>query len=240
MALLRRTGAAALLTLALAPAPSAAQTDGRVGQVILAAPQVTGRREGRPPDELRKQSPVFEKMEVKTSAHAGTRIAINTDLPQKGMVALGPRTTVELTRRLVNQALGLEKMSWLVKLGQFWLALVPPPEGAALQEGEYLIETPDKTQIRLQGTSVAVEVARDGTTTVWVLEGEVTVTTPAGGAPVRVPAGYRMRVRHGRPSPPVRFGRPGGAAPPLLPNPWTTIFPDPPHLSLRQLRDLPK
>lgn len=238
MALLRRTGAAALLVFALAPASSAAQTDPQqVGQVVLAAPRVTGRYGGRPPGELRKQSPVFVNMEVETFAQAGTRIAINTDLPRKGMVVFGPLTTVEFTQRLVNQALGLKEMSWLVKLGQFRLALLPPPAGAALEEGEYLIETPDKTQIRLRGTDVVVRVARDGTTTVWVLEGEVEVKAASGGM-VQVPAGYRTRVRrHGVPERPVPFVQGTEPQPDLPAPPGETLFPDPPRLELRL--DLP-
>lgn len=240
MELLRRSGIWLLLLCALGPASLEAQEQ-RVGRVVQAAPQVTGRLAGRRTD-LRQHPDVFLKMEVETARSAGARIAINPGLKQQGMVALGPRTIVQLTENFVNQVLGLEKMSWLVKLGQFRLALLPPPPGSDLEAGEYLITTPGGTKIRLRGTDVAVQVDRNGTVTVWVIEGVVEVTTPEGGEPVRVAAGYRCRVpRRGRPEPPVRFDQGGGGPGPVLfPHPGETIFPDPPNFNLRAIRlDLP-
>jgi hypothetical protein len=237
MALLTRI-VAALWLLGLAAAPAAAQGD-RVGEIADRKITVKGRRGDGPQADLKKGDPVFVGTEVQTLARAGVRIAINRNLPQKGAVVLGPKTIVELTERLVNEVLGLQKISWLVKLGQFRLALLPPPPNAGLGEGEYLIETPEGTKIRLRGTDVAVQVDRNGTTTVWVIEGEVTVEA-ADHDPVQVSTGYRTRVRPGRaPEPPVPFGpsdgRPG---PGLFPIPGETIFPDPPGLSLGRL-DLP-
>jgi hypothetical protein len=206
---------------------------------------VSGRRGGGPAAVLKERSAVFEGMVVETSAGAGARIAINRDLrQQQGMVILGPRTIVLLTERRINEALGLARISWLVKLGQFRLALFPPPPGAPLEEGEYEIVTSDQTVIRLQGTDVAVNVDRRGTTTVWVIEGEVTVEAARDRGPVQVPAGHRIRVtRRGRLERPVRFERTGGPGPafPPQPHPQETIFPDPPRLDLRRLRlDLPR
>jgi hypothetical protein len=240
MELLRRSSACLLLLFALGSVSLSAQ-ERRVGRVVQAAPQVTGRLAGQKID-LKQHPEVFLRMEVETTRRAGARIAINPDLKQQqGMVALGPRTIVELTEHFVNQALGLEKMSLLVKLGQFRLALLPPPPGSDLEEGEYLITTPGGTKIRLRGTDVAVQVDRDGTVTVWVLEGEVEVTAAAGEMR-RVPAGYRTRVRPGRgPEPPVRFGPSEGPGPGVFPHPGETIFPDPPGLNLRAIRlDLPQ
>ena len=129
-----------------------------------------GRRGDGPRPTLKKEIRSSSGMEIETFARAGARIAINRDLrQQQGTVILGPKTVVELTERLVNEARGLAKMSWLVKLGQFRLALKPPPQDAPLAEGEYMINTPDGTEIRLQGTDVAVQVDRNGTTTVWVM-----------------------------------------------------------------------
>lgn len=243
MALLTRTGAAFLLLLGYGAVTTAAQQDRPVGQVVSAAPTVNGRRGSGPPALLKEKSAVFKDMEVETSAGAGARIAINRDLrQQQGTVILGPRTVVLLTERLVNEALGLARISWLVKLGQFRLALFPPPPGAPLAAGEYTIVTADRTVIRLRGTDVAVKVDRRGTTTVWVIEGEVTVEAP-DRSPVPVPAGYRLRVsRRGRLAGPVRFERTAGTGPiPPYPHPGETIFPDPPRLDLRRLRlDLPR
>lgn len=240
MALLRRAGAGVLLLFALGSVSLSAQ-ERRVGRVVQAAPRVTGRLAGQSTD-LKQRPEVFLGMEVETALKAGARIAINPDLKRQGMVVLGPGTTVAFTEHLVSQTLGLAKMSWLVKLGQFRLALLPPPPGAPLEEGEYTIITPDQTVVRLRGTDVAVQVDRWGTLTVWVIEGEVTVETPESGGPVRVAAGYRSRVRrHGRPERPVRFVEADGPAPPLSWHPGETIFPDPPGLDLRRLRlDLPQ
>lgn len=237
-----RSGAAALLLCSLAAASAAAQGDGRAGEVVQAAPRVEGRRADIRPAELKPSSPVFVGMEIETFPKAGALIAINRDLPQqRGAVTLGSRTIVELTERLVNEAGGLVKISWLVKLGQFRLALLPPPPGAPLGEGEYMIKTPDGTEIRLQGTDVAVQVDKNGTTTVWVMEGEVTVAAAAGGV-IQVPAGYSTTVRPGlEPEIPVRIGTAGGPpGPGLSPPPGETIFTDPPSLDLRAIRlDLP-
>lgn len=235
MALLTRI-VAALWLLGLAAAPAAAQGD-PVGEIADRKITVKGRRENAPQTDLKKGDPIFLGMEVETLARAGARIAINRNLPQKGAVALGSKTTVKFTERLVNEALGLQKISWLVKLGQFRLALLPPPPGSGLEEGEYLIEAPGGVKIRLQGTDVVVQVERNGTVTVWLIEGEAAVT--AVEQSVRVPTGYRTRVRPGRaPEPPVPFGPADGPGPGLFPIPGETIFPDPPRLSLGRL-DVP-
>lgn len=245
MALLKRFGAAVLLC-ALGALPAAAQAT-EVGRVTRAAPEVKGRHNG-PPQPLQVHAAVFQGMEVETFRRAGARIAINTHLPhRKGMVVLGPRTRVEFTDYVVDAARGLPvEMSWRVKLGNFRVALWPRPEGSPPGEGEYVIRTgpeddPRSTEIRMAGTDVAVSVARNGATTVWVLDGEVTVKGPAG-EPVQVPAGYRTRVpRHGRPEPPVRFDRTPEPLPDLLPHSGEVLFPDPPRLDLRRLRlDLPQ
>jgi hypothetical protein len=230
---------AALWLLGLAAAPAAAQGD-RVGEIVDRKITVKGRRGNDPRTDLKKGDPVFVGMEVQTLARAGVRIAINRNLPQKGAVVLGPKTIVDFTERLVNEALGLQKISWLVKLGQFRLALLPPPPGSGLEEGEYLITTPQGTEIRLQGTDVAVQVDRNGTVTVWVIEGEVAVKA-VDYDPVQVPAGHRTRVRPGRaPEPPVPFGPADGPGPGVFPNPGETIFPDPSRLNLRSIRlDVP-
>jgi hypothetical protein len=184
---------------------------------------------------------VYVGMEIETFPKAGARIAINRDLrQQQGTVILGSKTLVQLTERLVSEAQGLAKMSWLVKLGQFRLALNPPPPGAPPREGEYMIETPGGAKIRLQGTDVAVQVDKNGTTTVWVLEGEVEVTAAAGGV-ARVPAGFSTRVRPGlAPEPPAPIGPAEGPARGLAPRPEESIFSDPPRLDLQAIRlDLP-
>jgi hypothetical protein len=240
MALLKRIGAAALLLLGFGEIPAPAQ-EAQVGKIADRKIMVKGRRGDSPQAELKKGDAVFVGMEVQTFAGAGARIAINRDLrQQRGAVVLGPKTIVKFTGRLVNEALGLAKMSWFARLGQFRLAILPPPPGSGLEEGEYLIETPGGAKIRLQGTDVAVQVDRNGTVTVWVIEGEAEVTTAAGGR-VQVPAGYRTRVRPGHaPEPPVRFGPADGPGPGVFPNPAETIFPDPPRLDLRSIRlDLP-
>ena len=196
----KRIGVAVLLC-GLGALSAAAQ---EVGQVVRVAPEVDGRRNGQT-SRLVVLSPVFQGMQVETYRRAGARIAINTDLPQrKGMMVLGPETRVELVEYVVNLARGL-KMSVLVKLGQYRLAFLPPPEGAALEKGQYLIETPNKTQIRMTGTDVAVQVEADGTTIIRVLEGEATVKGQEG-VWVRIPAGYQVRVpRQGQPQPLIQF-----------------------------------
>jgi len=221
MALLTRIGAAALLLWGLEAAPAAAQVRESVGTVVRTAPEVKWRLGKGPQEDLKDKASAFVGMEIKTFANAGARIVLNRDLQQRGTVILGSKTTVELTERLVNEAGGLVKMSWLVKLGQFRLFLFPPPPGAPPREGEYMIRTPgpDGTEIRLQGTDVAVQVDKNATTTIWVMEGEVTVTTAAGGV-IQVPAGYSTRVRPGREPEPLARIRPDcwtGARPPAAP-----------------------
>jgi hypothetical protein len=240
MALLTRAGAAALALFALGPA-AASRGEQPVGQVAMAAPQVEGIQNGRR-DKLQARSPVFENMGIQTFARAGARILINTDLPaRKGAILLGPETEIELLERSLTMARSLKRLRLLVQLGQFRLALLPREADALPGEGECLIFTPAGDQIQLSGTDVAVQVARDGTLTIWVIEGEVEVKAAAGGVR-RVSAGHRTRVRPGRePEPPVPFVAVAGPAPgPPIP-PGERIFPDPPHLDLRELRlDLPQ
>jgi len=240
MALLTRAGAAALALYVLGPA-AASRGEQPVGQVAMAAPQVEGIRNGRR-DKLQERSPVFEKMGIQTFARAGARILINTDLPErKGTIVLGPDTQIDLIERSLTQARSLQRLGWLVRLGQFRLALLPRDSNTPPGEGECLIYTPAGDQVQLKGTDVAVQVARDGTLTVWVIEGEVEVKAAAGGVR-RIPAGQRTRVRPGgEPEPPVPFVAIAGpgSSPPTPPG--ETIFPDPPHPDLRELRlDLPQ
>jgi hypothetical protein len=248
MALLTRTGAAALALFAVGPV-AVAQVDRPVGQVAQAAPQVEGRHDGKVealhgPDKKASQnaSPVYEKMEITTSAGAGARILINTDLPKrKGVVILGPETRIQLTERSLTLARSLKTLNWLVKLGQFRLALRPRDPNDPPDVGECFIYTLAHDFVRLTGTDVAVEVAPDGTLTVWVIEGEVEVTAAAGGMK-RIPAGYRTRVRPGHdPEPPVHFTEIDGPGPGLPLHHEERIFSDPPRLDLRTLRlDLPQ
>ncbi len=235
MALLTRLGAPFFVVLGLA-AVAAAEEAPRVGEVVQVAPKVEGRL-GERTAELKPQEPVYVDMEIETHRRAGARLSLSAG-SRKGGLVLGSRTILQCTRYVVDLALGREEMSWLARLGQFRMFFDPPVEGAPLREGEYLIETPT-ARIRLLGTDLVVQVDKDGTTTVWVIEGEVEVTGKAG-AELRVPAGSGTRVRPGRaPEPPRRFDRAGNPSEPGPPaHPEETIFPDPPRLDLVSL-DLP-
>ncbi|HKH44797.1 MAG TPA: hypothetical protein VKM72_09050 [Thermoanaerobaculia bacterium] len=224
-------------------AACASAKGGGVGEVIDRKVVVKGWRGNDPKTDLKKGDPVFVGTEVQTFADAGARIAINTDLEKrKGVIILGPETQIVLQERALTEARRLKKLSWLIKLGQFRLALWPRDPEDPADEGQCLIYTAAGDLIELTGTDVVVKVDRDGTLTVWVIEGEVTVKAADRGEPVRVPAGHGTRVRPGRePEAPARFGpadgRPG---PGPLPIPEETIFPDPPYFDLRDIRlDLP-
>jgi hypothetical protein len=181
-------------------------------------------------------------MGIQTFARAGARISITTDLPaRKGMIVLGPETEIELLERSLTAARSLKRLSLLVRLGQFRLALWPRQPNTPPGEGECLLYTPAGDQMQLKGTDVALQVARGGTLTVWVIEGEVEVKAAAGGVR-RIPAGHRTRVRPGHePEPPVPFVAIDGRGPSPHTPPGERIVPDPPWLDLRELRlDLPQ
>ena len=243
MALLRRCPVLALVALALAvwSARSAFAADEVVGKVVRVAPRVEGRSGGGAPRALKPPDPVQKGMRVRTSARAGARIAINTDLKVKpGAVILGPDTDVVFTDFVLDRARGIPtKMSWLVQLGQFRVALLPG--GTAPGEGEYWIETPNGT-IRMAGTDVYVSVPHPWITYVYVIEGEVTVEAK-NGRTVQLGAGQWTTIpRGGPPADPTSVPPGSGWLPidPRNPDSWP-LLPDPPNIDVRRFElDLPK
>jgi hypothetical protein len=243
MALLRRCFALAILVLTLSTGSGnhVWAAEQKVGEVVQAAPRVEGRSGGAPPQSMDKKGARVEKgMTVNTSRKASAQIAIDTDSKVKrGTVLLGPNTEVVFTDFVVDRARGIPtKMSWLVQLGQFRVALLPG--GTAPGEGEYWIQTPTGT-IRMAGTDVYVNVPHPWVTYVYVIEGEVTVEA-RNGRTVQVRAGQWTTIpRGGPPADPTNVPPGGGWLPvdPRKPDEW--LLPDPPNFDGGRFQlDLPK
>ena len=182
-------------------------------------------------------------MRVLTGKASGARIAIGK---LQGAVRMGPESEIELNRAIVDLATGVvRELDFWTQLGQLrFLFFRPPPDesrrvlGAAPREVKILL--PTGAYIHLLGTDVQVEVAPDGSTKVFVIEGAVTVTS-RNGATVRVEAGQWTWIGiDGPPRPPEPFGD-GTDAPGPGPFPGDErIPPDPPRLDPRPVPDLPK
>jgi hypothetical protein len=180
--------------------------------------------------------------EVRTHRGAGAKVTVGP--PRTGgRIDLGPETRVVFEQWLFDAANDrIAEAGWRLQVGYLRAFFTPTPEG----KREVWITTPTVKRIRLIGTALQVEVAPDGTTLVWVIEGEARVETEAGGeaAAITVPAGMWTVIARGRPPAPATPFDPGTAAQspdargPAFPSP---VFTEPPELDIRRLRlDLPK
>jgi hypothetical protein len=208
-----------------------------VGRVVQVAPEVTSgiagqenRKSYRP---LVKKAKVMLGTEVVTGKRAGARIRVGTEGGPTGTVDVGPRSEF-LFEEWIPQAVG-GKASLAVQIG-FLFAYFQPRTG---DQSQLITITTPSGVLYVKGTVVGLEVAPDGSTSVFVLEGTVSVVSKAGGE-VTVAAGNQTRVAMGQaPTPPAPFSpSPGGPAPGLANRSWIL---DPPLVDLDDPRlDLPK
>jgi len=230
---------ALLLGLAwLALTPAAAQ--GKiVGHVVGLAPAVAGQvtEPPGPSQDLHPGDGVVEDMEVATGKRAGANVTVEG--PKRGAVRLAAETRVVFKRWVINAAQG-EDIPFSVQIGHFLAAFAPHPD----DKHTVYIDTPT-ARIRLEGTLIDVQVAPDGSTSVFVVEGAATVTATAGGA-VHLTAGTRTEVSPGlppslpAPANPLTGTLSPPAAGPAFHGPGFVIT-DPPRLDLRELQlDLPR
>jgi hypothetical protein len=188
---------------------------------------------GAPGAEIRKGT------EVQTGKKASALFAVGTRPSMRGMLKLGPESRVIFEKWVVNAATGGE-IGLDFRLGDLLVAFVSPKNDIQLEPGvEKWIETPT-VRIRLHGTMVAVKVEKNGTTSVFVLEGNATVESNAGGT-VELPAGTQTTVRPGESPTAAAPIDPGNAIAGLDPLPDGHSFSDPPLANLLNLNlDLPK
>jgi hypothetical protein len=138
-------------------------------------------------------------------------------------------------RWLVNAAQG-QDIPFLVQIGQILAAFTPHQD----DKHAVYIDTPT-AHIYLEGTLIDVQVAPDGSTSVFVIEGAAKVTSTAGGQ-VHLAAGTRTEVVPGQPPTPPAPADPGtGTLSPAASGPRAGVIVDPPQLDLRALQlDLPR
>ena len=180
---------------------------------------------------------------VRTSVPpSGGAVAGRGAPPFRGALIMGASSKVVVEEWLVEQATR-PKVTLRALLGDILVVFPPRPPSQA--EGKVQIETPAGI-LDLHGTALCLRVAPDGTTLVAVLEGEVTVTSKAGGK-VRVAQGSWTQLAPGQPpSPPSPLDpRIGTLSPhaggPAFTKPGETQIPDPPFIDLERLgSDLPK
>jgi len=233
-----RTLALALGLTFFVPMAAAGQP---VGHVCKANPTVLGTPPDQPiPIQLKQPDPVLMDMDVETLKQASASVTIEG--PARGMVKLGPESKVRFERWVANAANG-QDIPFFVQVGHFLAAFTPrsPDDRHTVR-----IKTPNGTTIRLEGTLIDVQVAPDGSTSVYVIEGAATVTSKSG-AKVHLTAGTRTVVNPGQPPTPPAPADPGTGtlSPPAADGkfhgPGTTVIVDPPWLRPQDLQlDLPR
>jgi hypothetical protein len=196
----------------------------RVGEVAWVVRDVTATPPGGAAAPLAANDPVLLAHEITTGERSGAGIAF----APRGALTLDAGARVTIDRDVYDQATGASESAVSVFLGKVRLFL------SDAFRGSFEVDTPAAT-IGVKGTALLVGVEPDGTTQVWVLEGDpddVTVTSKAGGSLV-LAAGFTTTVAPGRaPTPPVPFDEASGvtaavALPPPLP-PVPGLPDDPP------------
>jgi len=255
--------------MSAAPVPAGAAPDTpRVGRLVTLTPEVSGKMpEQRQPGPLNWRDEVCEHMEVATQAAARAQILIGgrpapcgaaalrlpvpggtpplggaqAPLSLRGALIMGPNSRVVFERWLIDVA--RPEMTLRAQLGEYLVYIMPRPTGLAAGKVQIVTRT---ATIDLHGTALCLRVAPDGTTSVAVLEGEVTVRGAGGGSPVRVPQGSGTAVAPGRsPQPPSPLSTHAGtlaphAGGPAFTMPGEVLVTQPPNLVLGRLLNLPK
>jgi hypothetical protein len=215
--------AAAAVTGAAAAAAQPAPGE-RVGEVAWVERDVTGTPPGGAAAPLAANDPVLLAHEITTGERSGAGIAF----APRGALTVAADTRLVVDRDRYDQATGESESAVSVFLGKVRLFL------SDAFRGSFEVDTPTAT-IGVKGTALVVGVGPDGTTQVWVLEGDaddVTVASKAGGSLV-LEAGFTTTVAPDRaPTPPVPFDEASGvtaavALPPPLP-PVPGLPDDPP------------
>jgi hypothetical protein len=218
--LLAASPAVALATAA--PAPIV------VGKVAYLIPTLSGTMPNGPTMALAKLDDVRPDMTLATAARASAQIVFVGGV--KGTLIMGADSKVVFDQWVVWQGTRSE-IGFQTLVGKFLVFFLPQTQGHAA--GKVTIKTPAGT-LELHGTAVCVEVAPNGTTTIAVLEGLVTLKGAVGGE-VQLPQGAWTRVVPGEPPAVQSHGAPAFDLPAHL------LVEDPPHLDLRRLvLDLPK
>jgi hypothetical protein len=185
-----------------APAPT------RVGTLLLGKPEVDGTMPNEPRVRLADLAEVKLMMEVATGPGARARIAIDGGPAIRGALVIGPKSRVVFVKWVVDQVTRPE-VGFRTQVGDFQFYFKRRPLGVLA--GTVSIDTP-AGPIKLTGTAVCLRVELDGTTTVAVLEGEVTA-----GSKVRVLKGSQTRVAS------------------AFTSATAHLVEDPPHLDLQRL-----
>ncbi|MDY7091509.1 MAG: FecR domain-containing protein [Acidobacteriota bacterium] len=194
-----------------------------VGLMVEVVEQVTGTPAGGTAAALAVTDPVLLDMAVETGPASYGAMTFG----QAGSLQLGAETRMVISRQVVDAATGESDSLLSMLLGKVRLAL------SDVFRGLVEIDTPTAT-IGVKGTTLVVAVAPSGDTTVWVLEGEVEVTSKAGGRTLILTAGDSAVVSRGRPAAgPTPFDPESGVAavrvlPPVLAEPSEQVPEDPP------------
>lgn len=194
-----------------------------VGLMVEVVEQVTGTPAGGTAAAMAVADPVLLDMAVETGPASYGAMTFGS----AGSLQLGAQTRMVISRQVVDAATGESDSFLSMLLGKVRLALSDAFRG--LVE----IDTPTAT-IGVKGTTLVVAVAPSGDTTVWVLEGEVEVTSKAGGRTLVLTAEDFAVVSRGRPAVgPTPFDPESGVAavrvlPPVLAEPSEQAPEDPP------------
>jgi quercetin dioxygenase-like cupin family protein len=208
----------------------------KIGEVVQVAREVRHGLDGAEEKTyqlLKKRDLIVERTKVVTKKRAGAEIQVGRPPGKHGIVMLGPVTQFTFDK-WIAEAMGGEYALRLY-VGRV-LALFWP------DNGEHIVKINTPTgPVTLRGTAVYLEVSPiDHSTFVYVLEGQVTVESLAGGE-VTVHAGEQTRVSVGQPPTPPAPPNSGTGPGPDLKSPGEEWLVDPPLIILDDPRlDLPK
>lgn len=172
-----------------------------------------------------------DPVRIRTRIETGRRSRARLLFDQGAVIEMPPRDQIEIHEEEPPAQTGSAVTRILQKIGTTRIFIA----GAA--RDDFRVATRD-ANLGPKGTAFIVRVTRSRTLA-WVLEGQVEVTSVAGGPPVLVEAGEMTVVRRGRqPTPPTPFDPHSGATGSrAVPPPFEEEPPDPPLFPVPE--DLP-
>jgi hypothetical protein len=225
--------------LLLVARPGSAQAPEKMGDVLRVRQEVTrgfAEDDESTYDPLEEKKEVFGGQKVISKRGAGTAILFNPAGGPRGLVQLGSDTKLAFEKKAISEAIQ-GTLNLRIEFGRLFALF---SKQGAPDEHRITISTPNGLVI-LGGTALYLEVARDGSTSIFVLEGFVLVEPKDGGDAVPVPANHQTYIAAGQaPTAPMSFetGREGG---PDLQTMGEFVLLEPPLIDLDDPRlDLPK
>lgn len=200
--------------LLLVARPGSTQAPEKMGDVLRVRQEVThgfAEEDESTYNPLEEKKEVFGGEKVISKRGAGTAILFNPEGGPRGLVQLGSDTKLTFEKKKA-QAISEAIQGTLNLRIEFGKLFALFSKQGTPDEHRITISTPNGL-VTLRGTALYLEVARDGSTSIFVLEGSVLVEPKDGGEAVPVPANHQTYIAAGQaPTAPMSFetGREGG------------------------------